>query len=183
MKTRVVEFNGIKGIAIDPEGMNPAEAVARILGEAFGIDTEEDEDEESDKELHDRFVKTILRMKEIAAKKGSTVQECINEANQNREDVIDDCYCPACTAKAVNLLTEDEIVEIGADVVFSVLKDLHETLSAKITHHLRMIEEKCAIANRISRESPVHKGKVKQNKLYEDMSREELIAELNKRGK
>lgn len=184
MKTRVIEFGGVKGIAIDPEGMNPGEAVAKILSEAFGIDTEKDEDEESNKELHDRFVKTMLHMKELAAKKGKTVQECINEINEkDNDDDIDDCYCPSCTAKAVSLLTKAEIIEIGAKDVSAVLEDVYQKLTAKVNKHLRVIEEKCAFANRIVREHAVTQKEAKQDKPYEDMSREELIAELNKRGK
>ena len=184
MKTRVIELGGVKGIAIDPEGMNPAEAVTRILGEMFGIDTEEDEDEESNKKLHDKFVKTMLHMKELTAKKGKTVQECINEINEkDNDDDIDDCYCPSCTAKAVSLLTKAEIIEIGAKDVSAVLEDVYQKLTAKVNKHLRVIEEKCAFANRIVREHAVTQKEAKQDKPYEDMSREELIAELNKRGK
>lgn len=184
MKIRVVEFGGVKGIAIDPEGMNPGEAVAKILSEAFGINIEEDENEESNKELHDRFVKTMLHMKELAAKKGKTVQECINEINEkDNDDDIDDCYCPSCTAKAVSLLTKAEIIEIGAKDVSAVLEDVYQKLTAKVNKHLRVIEEKCAFANRIVREHAVTQKEAKQDKPYEDMSREELIAELNKRGK
>lgn len=184
MKTRVIELGGVKCIAIDPEGMNPAEAVSRILGEAFGIDTEEDEDEESDKELHDRFVKTILRMKEIAAKKGKTVQECINEINEQKDDDdIDDCYCPACIAKGISFLTKAEIIEIGAEIVSAVLTDVHQKLTVKVNKHLSVIAEKCAFANRIAKTQVGTQKEAKQDKPYEDMSREELIAELNKRGK
>lgn len=184
MKTRVVEFGDVKGIAIDPEGMNPAEAVARILGEAFGLEANEDEDEESDKELHDRFVKTMFHMKELAAKKGKTVQEYINEINKNDDDDdVDDCYCPACTAKGVSLLTKAEIIEIGAEIVSAILTDVHQKLTAKVNKHLSVIAEKCAFANRIAKTQVGTQKEAKQDKPYEDMSREELIAELNKRGK
>lgn len=180
MKTRVIELGGFTGIAIDPEEMNPAEAVAQILSKAFGIDTEENEDEESNKELHDRFVKTMLHMKELAAKNGKTVQECINEINEkDNDDDLDECYCPTCTAKAVSLLTKAEIIEIGAEIVSVVLTDVHQKLTVKVNKHLSVIAEKCAFANRIAKTQK----EAKQDKPYEDMSREELIAELNKRGK
>lgn len=172
----------LKVLLLTPEGMNPAEAVARILGEAFGIDTEEDEDEESNKELHDRFVKTMLHMKEFAAKKGKTVQECINEINEQKDDDdIDDCYCPACTAKGISLLTKAEIIEIGAEIVSAVLTDVHQKLTVKVNKHLSVIAEKCAFANRIAKTQVGTQKEAKQDKPYEDMSREELIAELNKR--
>lgn len=89
---------------------------------------------------------------------------------------IFNCYCPRCFAEKVENLSDDEIISIGTDLVLSYLEHAHNDISIKINRDLNIISKA------IKRVAFIAKNNNK-SKDIEDMSREELIAELKKRNK
>lgn len=171
MKIKEIEIDGVKGYAI---GLNGIEELSEALAKAFGV--EEDNDETDAKILHDKLIGTLSRMKTISVKSGKSIEECIAEANADGEEPYV-CYCPACTARGISTITDEEIYKLGASDVATIIADLYSTLQERNKRHMNTIFGVLEHARCLA------KGKrdVKQDKPYEDMSREELIAELNKK--
>lgn len=171
MKIKEVEIDGVKGFAI---GLNNIEELGEALAKVFGA--EEDDDENDAEILHDKLIGTLSCMKAIAVKNGKSIKECIAEANANGEEPYV-CYCPACTARSVSTITDEEIHKLGASDVATIIANLYSTLQERNKRHMDTILDVLEHARHLAKD----KSCIKQDKPYEDMSREELIAELNKK--
>lgn len=172
MKIKEVEIDGVKGYAI---GLNGIEELSEALAKAFGVE-EDNGDEDDAKILHDKLIGTLIRMKAIAVNNGKSIKECIAEANADGEEPYV-CYCPACTARGISTITDEEIYKLGASDVVTIIADLYSTLQERNKRHMNTILSVLEHIRCLAK----GKSNVKQDKPYEDMSREELIAELNKK--
>lgn len=167
----------MKAKVIDIEGVGKA-----IFGKADGASIEEilnsikegiveAANESKDKEYHDRVIKLIEGGIKGAKEANQSVAEFVEE---QREEVLKeeiDCFCPFCIMKTIESVTEEDIakygkanVELICDGFADIVKEQMDSVSQQIDNKLRWIEEN----NHTS-------------KSYEDMTKEELIAELNKR--
>ena len=166
----------MKAKVIDIEGVGKA-----ILGKADGASIEEilnsiKEDiaevanESEDKEYHECVISLIECGIEGAKEANKTVAEFV--ASQVKEIFKEeiDCFCPYCIMKTIESVTEEDIAKYGkANVELicngfaDVVKEQMDSVRQKINDKLRWIAED-------------NHG----SKSYEDMTKEELIAELKK---
>jgi len=127
-------------------------------------------DDDKDKEYHDRMIKFIESGIKGAKEANQSVAEFVEE---QREEVLKeeiDCFCPFCTMKTIESVTEEDIakygkanVELICDGFADIVKEQMDSVRQKINDKLRWIAED-------------NHG----SKSYEDMTKEELIAELKK---
>ena len=156
----------MKAKVIDIEGVGKA-----IFGKADGASIEE-------------ILNSIKEDIAEAANESKDKECCIKgakEANQSvaefveeqREEVLKeeiDCFCPFCIMKTIESVTEEDIakygkanVELICDGFADIVKEQMDSVRQKINDKLRWIAED-------------NHG----SKSYEDMTKEELIAELKK---
>lgn len=167
----------MKAKVIDIEGVGKA-----ILGKANGASIEEilnsikedianAVDNDKDEECHDRMIKLIESGIKGAKEANQTVAEFVG--TQTKECFKDelDCFCPYCVMKTIQSVTEEDIAKYGkanvkliCDGYANVVKRQMYSVSQQIDNKLRWIAEDSHTS-----------------KSYEDMTKEELIAELNKR--
>lgn len=152
-----------------------------ILGKANGASIEEilnsikedianAVDNDKDEEYHDRMINLIESGIKGAKEANQTVAEFVSSQIKKvfKEEL--DCFCPYCIMKTIQSVTEEDIAKYGKENIVlicngfaDVLKHQMRTVRDKINDKLLWIEEN----NHTS-------------KSYEDMTKEELIAELKK---
>lgn len=167
MKAKVIDIEGI-GKAI--LGKADGASIEEILN-SIKKDIAEVANESKDKEHHERMINLIEDGIEGAKEANKTVAEFVaSRVKETFKEEID-CFCPYCAMKTIESVTEEDItkygkanVEIICDGLDDVLKHQMKVVRDRINNKLRWIEE----GNHTS-------------KSYEDMTKEELIAELNKR--
>lgn len=159
----------MKAKVIDIEGVGKA-----IFGRADGASIEEIlnsiKEDIAEKEYHDRVIKLIEDGIKRAKEANQSVAEFVEE---QREEVLKeeiDCFCPFCIMKTIESVTEEDIakygkanVELICDGFADIVKEQMDSVRQKINDKLRWIAED-------------NHG----SKSYEDMTKEELIAELKK---
>ena len=166
MKAKVIDIEGVGKAIIDKADGVSIEEILNSIRE----DIAEAANESKDKEYHDRVIKLIEGAIKDAKEANQTVAEFVED---KREEVLKeeiDCFCPYCVMKTIESVTEEDIAKYGkANVVYicdgfaEILKRQMVIVSQKIDNKLRWITE----------------GK-HGTKSYEDMTKEELIAELKK---
>lgn len=166
MKAKVIDIEGI-GKAIF--GKADGASIEEIL-DSIKEDIAEAANESKDKEYHDRVIALIESGIKGAKEANQTIVEFIEE---QREEVLKeeiDCFCPYCIMKTIESVTEEDIakygkanVEVICDGFADILKRQMVIVSQNIDNKLRWIAD----------------GK-HYTKSYEDMTKEELIAELKK---
>ena len=166
MKAKVIDIEGV-GKAIF--GKADGASIEEILN-SIKEDIAEAANESKDKEYHERVVVLIESGIKGAKEANQTIVEFIEE---QREEVLKeeiDCFCPYCIMKTIESVTEEDIakygktnVEVICDGFADVLKRQMVIVSQNIDNKLRWIAD----------------GK-HYTKSYEDMTKEELIAELKK---
>lgn len=166
MKAKVIDIEGV-GKAIF--GKADGASIEEILN-SIKEDIAEAANESKDKEYHERVVALIESDIKGAKEANQTIVEFIEE---QREEVLKeeiDCFCPYCIMKTIESVTEEDIakygktnVEVICDGFADVLKRQMVIVSQNIDNKLRWIAD----------------GK-HYTKSYEDMTKEELIAELKK---
>lgn len=166
MKAKVIDIEGI-GKAIF--GKADGASIEEILN-SIKEDIAEAANESKDKEYHDRVIKLIEGGIKGAKEANQSVAEFVEE---QREEILKeeiDCFCPFCIMKTIESVTEEDIakygkanVELICDGFADIVKEQMYSVSQQIDNKLRWIEEN----NHTS-------------KSYEDMTKEELIAELKK---
>lgn len=167
----------MKAKVIDIEGVGKA-----IFGKADGAFIEEilnnikeniaeAANESKDKEYHDRVIKLIEDIIKRAKEANQSIAEFVKAQTEECLKEEFDCFCPYCVMKTIQAITEEDIAKYGkanvkliCDGYGDVVKRQMYSVSQQIDNKLRWIEEN----NHTS-------------KSYEDMTKEELIAELNKR--
>lgn len=166
----------MKAKVIDIEGVGKA-----ILGKANGASIEEilnsikedianAIDDDKDEEYHDCMIKLIESGIKGAKEANQTVAEFVKAQTEEclKEEL--DCFCPFCIMKTIESVTEEDIakygkanVELICDGFADIVKEQMDSVRQKINDKLRWIAED-------------NHG----SKSYEDMTKEELIAELKK---
>lgn len=166
MKAKVIAIEGV-GKAI--LGKANGASIEEILN-SIKEDIAEAANESKDKEYHERVVALIESGIKGAKEANQTIVEFVEE---QREEVLKeeiDCFCPYCIMKIIESVTEEDIakygkanVEVICDAFADILKRQIVIVSQNIDNKLRWIAD----------------GK-HYTKSYEDMTKEELIAELKK---
>lgn len=160
--------------AIKVELGKDGKSIEEALQDAFN-DAEQEEQEDELKALHDRLVDKLIRLRDSIKVANVTIKEALDKTFEGIDPEDDrDCYCPCCLAKASISLTHDDIIEIGADIVESILEKCHHDLTVKTSRDLDAIMSVTRRARSLYR--PTSK-----TKSIEDMTREELIDELKKK--
>lgn len=159
----------MKAKVIDIEEVGKA-----IFGKADGASIEEIlnsiKEDITEKEYHNCVIKLIEGGIKGAKEANQSVAEFVEE---QREKVLKkeiDCFCPFCIMKTIESVTEEDIakygkanVELICDGLADIVKEQMDSVRQKIDDKLRWIAED-------------NHG----SKSYEDMTKEELIAELKK---
>lgn len=161
----------MKARVIDIEGVSKA-----IFGKADGASIEEilnsikEDNESKDKEYHDRVIRVIEGGIKGAKEANQSVAEFVKEQREESLKEEIDCFCPFCIMKTIESVTEEDIakygkanVELICDGFADIVKEQMDSVRQKINDKLRWIAED-------------NHG----SKSYEDMTKEELIAELKK---
>lgn len=161
----------MKARVIDIEGVSKA-----IFGKADGASIEEilnsikEDNESKDKEYHDRVIRVIEGGIKGAKEANQSVAEFVEEQREESLKEEIDCFCPFCIMKTIESVTEEDIakygkanVELICDGFADIVKEQMDSVRQKINDKLRWIAED-------------NHG----SKSYEDMTKEELIAELKK---
>lgn len=166
MKAKVIDIEGV-GKAIF--GKADGASIEEILN-SIKEDIANAVDDDKDKEYHDCMIKLIESGIEGAKEANKTVVEFV--ASQVKEIFKEeiDCFCPYCVMKTIESVTEEDIakygkanVELICDGFADIVKEQMDSVRQKINDKLRWIAED-------------NHG----SKSYEDMTKEELIAELKK---
>lgn len=166
MKAKVIDIEGV-GKAIF--GKADGASIEEILN-SIKEDIAEADNESKDKEYHDCVIKLIEGGIKGAKEANQTVAEFVED---QREEVLKeeiDCFCPFCIMKTIQSVTEEDIAKYGkanvkliCDGYANVVKRQMYSVSQQIDNKLRWIAEDSHTS-----------------KSYEDMTKEELIAELKK---
>lgn len=166
MKAKVIDIEGIDKAII---GKADGASIEEILN-SIKEDIANAVDDYKDKEYHDRMIKIIEGGIKGAKEANQTVAEFVED---QREEILKeeiDCFCPFCIMKAIESVTEEDIAKYGkANVELicggfaDIVKEQINSVSQRIDNKLRWIAED-------------NHG----SKSYEDMTKEELIAELKK---
>jgi hypothetical protein len=166
MKAKVIDIEGV-GKAIF--GKADGASIEEILN-SIKEDIAEAANESKDKEYHDRVISLIEGGIEGAKEANKTVAEFVDSQVKEifKEEI--DCFCPYCMMKTVESITEEDIAKYGKENIniicdgsATVLRHQMNSVMIKINDKLRWIEDGNHAA-----------------KSYEDMTKEELIAELKK---
>jgi hypothetical protein len=166
MKAKVIDIEGI-GKAI--LGKADGASIEEILN-SIKKDIAEAANESEDKEYHECMINLIENGIEGAKEANKTVAEFV--ASQVKEIFKKeiDCFCPYCVMKIIESVTEEDIIKYGKANVEIICDGLGDTLK----HQMKVVRDR--INNKLRWiEEGNHAAKS-----YEDMTKEELIAELKK---
>ena len=164
MKAKVIDIEGVGKVIF---GKADGASIEEILN-SIKEDIAEAANESKDKEYHDRVIKLIEGGIKGAKEANQSVAEFVEE---QREEVLkEEIDCPFCIMKTIESVTEEDIakygkanVELICDGFADIVKEQMDSVRQKINDKLRWIAED-------------NHG----SKSYEDMTKEELIAELKK---
>lgn len=178
MKSKIVDIEGIgKGLMIKLErdgGKDLIEQLKAAVGAA--MEAEAKSEEERDRErAHDHIIDLIETTTKAAKDSNVSVAEFLARQKDDalRDDDIE-CFCPTCMVKSIETITPDDIAKYGKETVVLVC----ETVNAIMKSQLAALDKRYADKMR-----SIEDNKERTGKSYEDMSREELIAELTKHKK
>lgn len=166
MKAKVIDIEGV-GKAI--LGKADGASIEEILN-SIKKDIAEAANESEDKEYHECMINLIENGIEGAKEANKTVAEFV--ASQVKEIFKKeiDCFCPYCVMKTIESVTEEDIIKYGKANVEIICDGLDDTLK----HQMKVVRDR--INNKLRWiEEGNHAAKS-----YEDMTKEELIAELKK---
>lgn len=165
----VFEIPNIGGMIVGTIGDLSIEDIINAVRDANG---KIEESKVSDKSKAYEFINEVI---EIVQNEGRTFDDYVQfMADEAKTDTA--CFYPVCLAEKFSKLTVEEMILLGADncaTVIKAIKDYIATRSNRCVDAIETVERKCRIvASKCKTDSP------KEAKSYEDMSREELIAEL-----
>lgn len=166
MKAKVIDIEEVGKVIF---GKADGAFIEEILN-SIKEDIAEAANESKDKEYHDRVIKLIEGCIKGAKEANQSVAEFVEKQREEflKEEI--DCFCPFCIMKTIESVTEEDIAKYGkeniniiCDGFATVLRHQMNSVMIKINDKLRWIAED-------------NHG----SKSYEDMTKEELIAELKK---
>lgn len=166
MKAKVIDIEGIGKAIFGKAGGASIEEILNSIKE----DIAEVVDESKDKEYHERMIKLIEDGIKGAKEANQDVAKFVDSQVKEifREEV--DCFCPFCVMKTIESITEEDIAKYGKANVEIICDGFDDILK----HQMNVIREK--INNKLRWIAEYNCG----SKSYEDMTKEELIAELKK---
>lgn len=177
MKSKIVDIEGIgKGLMINLErdgGKDLIEQLKAVAGAAMEAEAKSEEERNRER-AHDHMIDFIETATKAAKDSNVSVAEFLARQKDDalRGDI--ECFCPTCTVKSIETITPDDIAKYGKETVVLVC----ETINAVMKSQLAALDKRYADKMR-----SIEDNKERAGKSYEDMSREELIAELTKHKK
>ena len=178
MKSKIVDIERIgKGLMIKLERDGDKDLIEQLKAAVdVAMEAEAKSEEERD---HERAHEHIIDLIETAVKGAKETNMSISDFLAcQKDDAIKDgdieCFCPTCMVKSIETITPDDIAKYGKETVVLVC----ETVNAVMKSQLAALDKRYADKMR-----SIEDNKERTGKSYEDMSREELIAELTKHKK
>lgn len=178
MKSKIVDIEGIgKGLMIKLEGDGGKDLIKQLKA-AVGaaMEAEAKSEEERDLERAREHMIDLIETAVNAAKENNI--SIADFLARQKDDAIKDgdieCFCPTCMVKSIETITPEDIAKYGKETVVLVC----ETVNAVMKSQLAALDKRYADKMR-----SIEDNKERAGKSYEDMSREELIAELTKHKK
>lgn len=178
MKSKIVDIEGIgKGLMIKLErdgGKDLIEQLKAAVGAAMEAEAKSEEERDLER-AHEHIINLIETVVKAAKENDVSVAEFL--AHQKDDALRDDdieCFCPTCMVKAVETITPEDIAKYGKETVVLVCETVHAVMKSQLS----ALDKRYANKMRSIKDNKERKGKS-----YEDMSREELIAELTKHKK
>jgi hypothetical protein len=178
MKSKIVDIEGIgKGLMIKLEpngGKDLIEQLKAAVGAAMEAEAKSEEERELER-AHDHMIDLIETAIKVAKEDDISVAEFL--AHQKDDALRDDdikCFCPTCMVKAIETITPEDIAKYGKETVVLVCETVHAVMKSQLS----ALDKRYANKMRSIEDNKERKGES-----YEDMSREELIAELTKHKK
>lgn len=178
MKSKIVDIEEIgKGLMIKLErdgGKDLIEQLKAAVGAAMEAEAKSEEERDLER-AHEHIINLIETAVKAAKENDVSVAEFL--AHQKDDALRDDdieCFCPTCMVKSIETITPDDISKYGKETVVLVC----ETVNAVMKSQLAALDKRYADKMR-----SIEDNKERAGKSYEDMSREELIAELTKHKK
>lgn len=174
MKSKIVDIEGIgKGLMIKLErdgGKDLIEQLKAAVGAAMEAEAKSEEER-----AHEHIINLIETAVKATKENDVSVAEFLAHQKDDvlRDDDIE-CFCPTCMVKSIETITPDDIAKYGKETVVLVC----ETVNAVMKSQLAALDKRYADKMR-----SIEDNKERAGKSYEDMSREELIAELTKHKK
>lgn len=166
MKAKVIDIEGV-GKAIF--GKADGASIEEILN-SIKEDIAKAANESKDKEYHESAIALIEGGIKGAKEANQTVAEFVEEQIEEVLKKEIDCFCPYCIMKTIESITEEDIAKYGKANVEIICDGFADVLK----HQMKVVREN--INNKLSWIAEVNSDV----KSYEDMTKEELIAELKK---
>lgn len=178
MKSKIVDIEGIgKGLMIKLErdgGKDLIEQLKAAVGAAMEAEAKSEEERDLER-AHEHIIDFIETAVKVAKENDVSVADFLA---RQKDDAIKDgdieCFCPTCMVKSIETITPEDIAKYGKETVVLVC----ETVNAIMKSQLAALDKRYADKMR-----SIEDNKERAGKSYEDMSREELIAELTKHKK
>ena len=178
MKSKIVDIEGIgKGLMIKLErdgGKDLIEQLKAAVGAAMEAEAESEEEHDRER-AHDNMIDLIETATKATKDSNVSVAEFLARQKDDalRDDDIE-CFCPTCMVKAIETITPKDIAKYGKETVVLVCETVHAVMKSQFS----ALDKRYADKMR-----SIEDNKERAGKSYEDMSREELIAELTKHKK
>ena len=178
MKSKIVDIEEIgKGLMIKLEhdgGKDLIEQLKAAVGAAMEAEAKSEEERNLER-AHEYIIDIIETTIKVAKENDISVADfLVHQKDDAIKDGDIECFCPTCMVKSIETITPDDIVKYGKETVVLVC----ETVNAVMKSQLAALDKRYADKMRSIEDNKERKGKS-----YEDMSREELIAELTKHKK
>lgn len=159
----------LKVIDIEEVGKADGASIEEVLN-SIKEDIVNAVDNDKDEEYHERMIELIESGIKGAKEADQTVAEFIEAQKEEvlKEEI--DCLCPFCIMKTIQSVTEEDIAKYGKENIVLICNGFADILK----HQMRVVIEKIN-----SKLLWIAEGK-HGAKSYEDMTKEELIAELKK---
>lgn len=178
MKSKLIDIEGIgKGLMIKLErdgGKDLIEQLKAAVGAAMEAEAKSEEERDLER-AHEHMIDLIETAVNAAKENNISIADFLA---RQKDDAIKDgdieCFCPTCMVKSIETITPEDIAKYGKETVVLVC----ETVNAVMKSRLAALDKRYADKMRSIEDNKEHTGKS-----YEDMSREELIAELTKHKK
>lgn len=177
MKSKIVNIEGIgKGLIIKLERDGDKDLIEQLKA-AVGaaIEAKAESEEERDRErAHDHMIDLIETATKAAKDNNVSVAEFLAHQKDDafRNDI--ECFCPTYMVKAIETITPEDIAKYGKETVVLVCETVHAVMKSQLSAlDKRYANKMCSIKD----------NKERKGKSYENMSLEELIAELTKHKK